>query len=935
MVPPPDSLRRHFLPWDRPLLPQAVAWLAQDWLGAGPLDLSRVLVIVPTRQSGRRLREALAEHAAARGQAAFPPRVITPEVLLRLRTPGGVASRFESQLAWAAVLRDLDLATVREVFPVDPPSRDFAWARRLGQQLAQVQALLAEGGLRIADVGAAAGGDFPEAGRWAQLATLENHHAEKLTSLGLRDGPAAQIAAAAAPAALEGGGRIVLLATPDPLPLALVALAQHAQTTPVDIVVYAPPAESAAFDGWGRPLTAVWNERRLALPDFAQRVQLCADPAAQVERVVHFARAQPAPETVLAIGVADPEVTPLLERELARADIAAFNPEGSPRRRDALYALLAALAEFAREPDFEAVAVLVRCPDVLAWLAGRGGGNFSAARVLRELDELRARHLPATLAAAQRHTAGFPVAEDALAALVELRGVLTGGEFPANAAAALKTIFAQRTFAADSPPAESAAAWTETLREAGRALARFGGMATAEGWDFALGEFAELVRPSERPAGALDLLGWLELLWEDAPHLVVAGVNEGFVPKAIVGDAFLPETLRVRLGLKTNATRAACDAYLLTAIAAWRRGAAGRLDLLVGKTSAAGEPLRPSRLLLRCPDEELPTRVAQLFQAAPAARSSPPWTRAWRLRPRRTEAPAHVAVTALRSYLECPFRFYLGEVLALERVDPAKAELAASDFGILVHAALQQLGEDVALHDCADAAVLRDFLLERFEVAARARYGRELTLPLVIQLESARQRLRAAAAVEAQERAAGWRTVRVEWKFALPLGGLELRGKIDRIDRHADGRVRVLDYKTGDRAEAPAAKHLRAARAADDALPAWRRCTDTTGKPRVWTDLQLPLYRLAVRREFGDAVTCGYFDLPKATGETAVAPWADLTRELQAAAEACAAGAVAAIAAGEFWPPAEYRGREAEWDEFAELFHRGAAASIAWEDTTP
>ena len=38
-----------------------------------------------------------------------------------------------------------------------------------------------------------------------------------------------------------------------------------------------------------------------------------------------------------------------------------------------------------------------------------------------------------------------------------------------------------------------------------------------------------------------------------------------------------------------------------------------------------------------------------------------------------------------------------------------------------------------------------------------------------------------------------------------------------------------------------------------------------------------------------------------------------------------------AVVAGEFWPPREISGREADWDEFAELFHQGAAASVARE----
>ena len=95
------------------------------------------------------------------------------------------------------------------------------------------------------------------------------------------------------------------------------------------------------------------------------------------------------------------------------------------------------------------------------------------------------------------------------------------------------------------------------------------------------------------------------------------------------------------------------------------RADGGRLDLLVGKTSVAGDPLRPSRLLLNCADEDLPRRIEFLFRAAESARTNPPWQRAWRLEPRRVAVPERVWVTALRACLECPLRFYLGRVLQM------------------------------------------------------------------------------------------------------------------------------------------------------------------------------------------------------------------------------------------------------------------------------
>lgn len=903
--------------------------LAANWAGDGPLDLSGLLVVVPTKQSGRRLREALAAHAHTCGQAVFPPRVVPPETFATLGAPAaGLASRLASQLAWIAVLRDLPLEEFRAVFPLDPPARDFTWARRLAIQFMQLQATLAEAGLRIADVNAKVGPDFPETERWTQLAVLEQHYDEALAERQLHDAQAAKLAFAAAPALPPHIKKIILLATPDPLPLATRILARYAERLPVEIVVCGPATEpvEALFDECGRPRPAYWAERVLAWPDFEHRVRLCPDPVTQAEQIVALAKDYAAPEGLLAVGVADPEVLAPLENGLGRAGVPTFNPEGRPRKRDGLHALLALLADFARADDFASAAALLRCPDVLDWLGRGAAPDFSPANLLMELDALHAAHLPPTLAAARDHAGEYPAAVVAMAALAELRTTLTRGEFPANARAALAILFATRRVEPDSRQAESAAAWLLVMHETSRALAAFPGLSQADGWELALEAFAGDKDTADKPAGALELNGWLELLWEDAPHLVVAGLNDGSVPLALTVNTFLPESLRDRLGLQTNAVRFTRDAYLLAALGA-RRAKSGRLDLLLGKVSAAGDPLRPSRLLLRCPDAELPRRIEFLFRNVETAQASLPWMRAWSLRPRVAPPPAKLSVTAVRDYLACPFRFYLKHVLRMEPVDLMKAELDARDFGTLLHATLQAMGEEEKLRDCANEAVLRDALLAKFERHVQARYGNELTLPLVVQFESARQRLRAAATVQARECVAGWRIERVEWSFALALGGLTVRGKIDRLDRHTDGRVRVLDYKSADSPLTPAAGHLGPV-GAGEARPAWARVM-VGGKERVWRDLQLPLYRRAVAAEFGPAVACGYFNLPKAAGDTAVVLWGDLTPDLQVAAEGCAEQVAAAVAAAKFWPPAELDPRSDE--DWAGLLQHGAAASVAAE----
>jgi ATP-dependent helicase/nuclease subunit B len=330
-------------------------------------------------------------------------------------------------------------------------------------------------------------------------------------------------------------------------------------------------------------------------------------------------------------------------------------------------------------------------------------------------------------------------------------------------------------------------------------------------------------------------------------------------------------------------------------------------------------------------EAELPRRVDFLFRAADAEQPNPAWRRAWTLSPPQVPPPERVAVTGLRAWLHCPFRFYLRRVLRMEPVDPGKVELDALDFGTLCHAALEAMGKNEHLRDCADAGTLREFLLDTVAAEAVRRFGPQLTLPLVVQLESARQRLSRAAEVQAQARAEGWVTEAVERPFELRIADLAVTGKIDRIDRHeATGAVRVLDYKTSDRAVDPAQAHLRSPRR-EERAPEFARF-GYNAKEHVWVDLQLPLYLQAVAAGFAGggaaAAECAYFNLPKAAGETAIRPWTDFTRELGDAAWRCAEGIAAAIRAGEFWPPNETI--RPDDDDFAALFHHGVADSVSW-----
>jgi ATP-dependent helicase/nuclease subunit B len=1013
-------LRLQFLTWDRPLLERAVAHLAADWSGGTALDLSDRMIVVPTKQAGRRLREALAVHAAERGGAVLAPRVVVPEQILDFALPPStvVATRAQALMAWAESLRRADLDGLRDVFPSDPPERGFAWALRLAGEMTRLQAALAEGGLRIADVAVRAGAGFEEPRRWEQLARLESDVEARLRAAGLVTTQAAAIAAATAPQPPpDGVAHIAVVGTPDPLPAAMRVLEVWSQTLAVEILVHGPAEErrdlgralqgaepdempgTALFDEWGRPRPEVWSARAPEVEPFEKRVRLCADPAAQAARIAerlasagaegletcateggrnmgletHATEPRGTIAGVVGVGSADPEVMPLLAGELRAAGVTCHLPEGRPLRRMALAGLLEALLAAVRDDDWTSAAALARRTEVLEFLAreaGEDGAACSPPKLLAGLDALHADHLPPTLAEARRHTgaieARYPGIGVALERLESLLAELRTGAFPAVWNAVLARLHAGREMDLARPEdrafAESAEAWRAAADEVAEAAGLAGNMGlkthatkgdgdtgleiratrgttdrnaalrhgatidASEACELALQLFGAGRIFDDKPAGAVELDGWLELAFRDEPALLVAGLNDGCAPEAVTGHAFLPESLRERLGLKTNAQRFARDAWQLAALAACREQG-GRLEVFLGKTSAAGDPLRPSRLLFQCSDTELPGRVRHLFRELPPEGGNLAWRRAWRWRVPWVGAPARLRVTGFRDYLACPFRFYLKHALGMEPVDAAKRELDPADFGTLVHRVLERLGQDVALRDSTDGEELARAFESALDAVVAARFGGELSLPLLVQVQSARQRLAAVARLQATERAAGWVIQHTEWKLPagkLAVGGIELSGTIDRIERHeATGAWRVLDYKTSETAKMPAKAHLRPDRDGSARPQAAR--TEVGGKAHRWTDLQLPLYRWAVGEALGArGATIGYFNLPKAVTETSIAMWEDFDDALQESALCCAEAVGASVKGGRFWPPAE----EPENDDFAALVHGSAAESF-------
>ena len=67
----------HFIDWNQLPLPAAAEWLAAKHRGQNDLDMTSLIIVVPTARSRRRLRELLLGYAADHKLVFTPPMVTT------------------------------------------------------------------------------------------------------------------------------------------------------------------------------------------------------------------------------------------------------------------------------------------------------------------------------------------------------------------------------------------------------------------------------------------------------------------------------------------------------------------------------------------------------------------------------------------------------------------------------------------------------------------------------------------------------------------------------------------------------------------------------------------------------------------------------------------------------------------------------------------
>ena len=304
------------------------------------------------------------------------------------------------------------------------------------------------------------------------------------------------------------------------------------------------------------------------------------------------------------------------------------------------------------------------------------------------------------------------------------------------------------------------------------------------------------VRETESVHPGIMIWGTLESRVQGADLVILGGLNDGTWPAQPPPDPWLNRAMRKEAGLLLPERRIGLSAHDYQQAVAAKRVVLSRakrgpeaetvpsrwLNRLVNLMSGLPQKNGPEALRAMRDRGDDWLRKAQAFDAAPATdpanRPSP--------RPPVAARPKKLSVTEIKTLVRDPYAIYARHVLKLRPLDPLRPEADPRLRGVVLHEILE-----VYLRSGGGGR-------EKLLAITDAVLAERVAWPLARTIWHSRI-AKAADAFLDFSASTGGQPVLIEEKGATPVPGVDftLTGKPDRIDQMDDGRLYLIDYKTG------------------------------------------------------------------------------------------------------------------------------------------
>jgi ATP-dependent helicase/nuclease subunit B len=290
------------------------------------------------------------------------------------------------------------------------------------------------------------------------------------------------------------------------------------------------------------------------------------------------------------------------------------------------------------------------------------------------------------------------------------------------------------------------------------------------------------VRPPYGGHPRVAIYGLLEARMTRAELVICAGLNEKTWPATPSLDPLLPPAVLRALGVPGADFRIGLSAHDLA-------GLLGAPEVVLSRSVRDAQgPAIASRFLLRVKallgrdlgERHEEREIAALARALDDGQPAPLYPRP-EPRPSTEQRQVRISVTALDRLRSDPFQFYASAILQLKELEALDAEPSAAWRGTAAHEVLEtwhKTGRPMA--EVAD------------EVLTRMNHHPLMRALWRPRLVKALEWVEAQIAADPERKPALFE----EWGKIVHRG-VEIFGKADRIDRLPEGRLAIVDYKTG------------------------------------------------------------------------------------------------------------------------------------------
>ena len=304
------------------------------------------------------------------------------------------------------------------------------------------------------------------------------------------------------------------------------------------------------------------------------------------------------------------------------------------------------------------------------------------------------------------------------------------------------------------------------------------------------------------PLKGLQIMGPLETRALDFRYLVILSANEGVFPRHSVSSSFIPPQLRKGFGLPTYEFQDAVWAYYF-----YRMIQRPEHVWLVYDSRTEGLKSGEESRYIKQLRYHFDVNMERLTAAAKVEAPKPEGI--------ILKTPEHVetvkgkplSASFLKSYMDCPAKFYYQVVEGLREPDEVSESLDSRMLGNVFHHVMEalyskapvitrELIESFTRDKKALTKLVREKVLEEMHTIEVT--GRNLVLEEVI-LDYVLSTLRHDASLleAAGTRSRGFRIIGLERYLTGTFCGFKIHGYVDRLDTYLDGELRVIDYKTG------------------------------------------------------------------------------------------------------------------------------------------